>query len=128
MRSRGITLVEGFIAVGLVLVVLVPMALGVLDARRRARDSTQVSVVRQAQAALEIYRARTASYPGNAGALRSDEAELVESLDYAAEPAGCGATAASPCREYLLRFVLEGPIGALPGGICTARASGLSCS
>lgn len=128
MKTKGVTLVEGLVAGGLILVVVVPMVLGVLDTRRRARDSTQVSNVRQAQAALEIYRARTASYPENAGALRSDEAELVEAFDYAAEPAGCGANTAVPCREYLLRFELEGPLGALPGGICTARRTGLSCS
>ena len=109
------------------LVVAVPMVLGVLDTRRRARDATQVSFVRQAQAVLEIYRARTASYPEKASMLRSDEAELVEALGYVAEPDGCSTAGATPCREYRLRFMLEGPLGALAGGICTAQRTGLSC-
>ncbi|MFA5853911.1 MAG: hypothetical protein WC866_02375 [Patescibacteria group bacterium] len=128
MKPKGVTLVEGLVAGGLVLVVAVPMVLGVLDTRRRARDATQVSFVRQAQAVLEIYRARTASYPEKASALRSDEAELVEAFGYVAEPEGCGAVSATPCREYRLQFVLEGPLGALTGGICTAERTGLSCS
>ncbi len=128
MKTKGLTLVEGLVAGGLVLVLAVPMVLGVFDTRRRSRDANVVSTVRQVQAALEAYRARTASYPERASILRSDDAELAEMFEYAPEPSGCGSATPLPCREYRLQFSLEGPIGSLSGGVCTAARTGLSCS
>ncbi len=127
MKTKGLTLVDGVVAAAVVLVVSTPMMLGVFDTRRRVRDTELVSRVRQAQAALEIHRARTGSYPENPTILRFDEAELLEAFEYAAEPASCGSARASPCTEYRLRFALEGSLGVLAGGICTARKTGLSC-
>ena len=128
MNAKGLTLVEGLVAGGLVLVLSVPMLLGVMDTRRRARDAERVSSARQAQAALEAYRARTGSYPSAPSELRSDDAEIVEALSYETEPRECGATLAEACLAYRLRFAIEGPVGSLPGGICTATPQGLSCS
>ncbi|WKZ29395.1 MAG: hypothetical protein QY323_01545 [Patescibacteria group bacterium] len=128
MKTKGITLVEGLIAGGLVLVLAVPMVLGVLDTRRRSRDASVVSLVRQTQAALEAYRARTASYPERTDLLRSDDADLADALGYAPEPSGCGSVSATPCQNYRLQFALEGQLGALAGGSCTAERTGLSCS
>ncbi len=125
---KGFTLIEGLLAAGVVLVLIVPMTLGVLDTRRRARDAMRVSSVRQAQAALETYRAKKASYPAAASELPADDVALVQALGYAAEPAGCDARGATICGEYRLSFTLEGAIGGLPGGVCTASTRGLSCS
>ncbi len=128
MNTKGFTLIEGAIAGGLVLVLAVPMLLGVIDTRRRADDAERVSSVRQVQAFLETYRARTASYPGAAEDLRSDEAELAQAFGYEAQPPGCGAHLPVTCLAYRLQFVMKGPLGTLSGGMCTASPQGLSCS
>ena len=121
---KGMTLVEILVASGLVLLLGVLMLLGVLDARRRARDGAIVSNARQAQAAVETYRAKSASYPGKASDLPPGDAELAEALGYAAEPSGCAADAAETCRAYALSFVLEGRVGTLAGGACVLRSGG----
>ncbi len=128
MTKKGLTLVEGLLAGAVILILAVPMLLGVLDTRRRARDAMRVSEVRQAQAALEAYRSKNGSYPPAAAELDSDDAALAQNLGYVPSPDGCGAGGAGDCRDYLLRFRLEGALGALPGGACTAGSSGLSCS
>ncbi len=125
---KAFTLVEGLVAGGLVLVLAVPMLLGVLDTRRRSRDAMRVSSVRQAQAALETYRAKAASFPANAVDLGADDVALLRALGYEAQPPGCAADRSDTCSDYRVSFVLEGSVGMLPGGICTASAQGLSCS
>jgi|GEM_PF-2464980 len=125
---KGMTLVEILVAAGLVLLLSVLMLLGVLDARRRARDAAVVSAARQAQAAVETYRAKNASYPGEASDLPSGEAELAEAFGYLAEPAGCAPDKAETCRAYALSFSLEGRVGTLAGGACALRsAGGITC-
>lgn len=125
---KGMTLVELLIAAGLVLLLGVMMLLGVLDQRRRSRDASVVSAARQAQAAVETFRAKTASYPGEAADLPAGDAELAEALAYEAEPGGCGPDMAEVCRGYVLRFALEGRVGTLTGGDCELRpADGITC-
>ena len=121
---KGMTLVEILIAAGLVLLLGVMMLLGVLDQRRRARDASVVSSARQAQAAVETFRAKNASYPGEASDLPSGEAELAEAFGYLAEPAGCAPDKAETCRAYVLSFALEGRVGTLAGGACELRSTG----
>lgn len=122
------TLIEILVAAGLVLLLGAAMLLGVLDQSRRARDAQRVSQVRQAQAAIETYRARNASYPGSTSDLGEDDAALAASFGYQAEPQGCGAGQAELCLNYGLTFSLEGPVGLLNGKTCTANPQGLSCS
>ncbi|MEK7545517.1 MAG: type II secretion system protein [Patescibacteria group bacterium] len=125
---KGMTLAEILVAAGVILLLGVPMLLGVLDARRRERDGAVVSAARQAQAAVETYRAMTASYPGAAADLPADDAGLAEAFEYRAEPAGCAPDASETCRSYVLRFTLEGRVGTLPGGACEVRpAGGITC-
>ena len=100
------------------------MLLGVLDSRRRAQDAETVSAARQVQAAVEAYRAKTASYPGDAQALPGGDAELAEAFGYEAEPSGCAADKAETCRAYVLRFSLKGRVGTLSGGACELRPNG----
>jgi len=121
---KGMTLVEILIAAGLVILLGVMMLLGVLDQRRRARDASVVSAARQAQAAVEAYRAKNASYPGEALDLPAGDAELAEAFSYQAEPSGCAADKADTCRGYVLNFALEGRVGTLSGGACTLRQTG----
>lgn len=125
---KGMTLVEILVAAGLVLLLGAMMLLGVLDQRRRGRDAGVVSAARQAQAAVEAYRAMTASYPGSANDLPEGDAVLAEAFGYEAEPAGCGADQAELCRAYVLRFSLEGRVGTLAGGDCELRpGAGIAC-
>jgi len=121
---KGMTLVEILVAAGLVLLLGVMMLLGVLDQRRRARDTSVVSAARQAQAAIETYRAKTASYPGAAMDLPAGDAELADAFGYEAEPSGCAPDASETCRSYVLRFTLEGRVGTLAGGACELRQAG----
>ena len=121
---KGMTLVEILVAAGLVLMLGAMMLLGVLDQRRRARDASVVSGARQAQAAVEAFRAKSASYPGAALDLPGGEAELAEAFGYEAEPAGCAPDKAETCRSYVLRFALEGRVGTLVGGDCELRPNG----
>lgn len=121
--------VEILVATGLVLLLGVLMLMGVVDARRRARDGAIVSSVRQAQASVETYRAKNASYPAAASDLPSGEAELVDAFGYLPEPEGCAADLAQTCRSYVLKFVLEGRVGTLIGGNCELRpGSGITCA
>lgn len=125
---KGMTLVEFLVASGLVLLLGTMMFLGVLDQRRRARDAEVVSAARQAQAAVETYRALAASYPGSAADLPAGDAAAVEAFGYEAEPVGCGADSGEPCRAYVLRFTLEGRVGTLAGGACELRpGTGITC-
>ncbi len=121
---KGMTLVEILIAAGLVLLLGALMLLGVMDQGRRARDAGVVSGARQAQAAVEAYRAKTASYPADASALPDGDAALAEAYGYRAEPDGCAADKADVCRGYVLRFALEGRVGSLAGGDCELRPTG----
>ena len=118
---KGMTLVEILIAAGLVLLLGVLMLLGVLDQARRSRDAVVVSGARQAQAAVETYRAKTASYPGKATDLPPGDAELAAAYGYKAEPEGCAADLGDTCRSYVLGFTLEGRVGTLAGGACELR-------
>jgi type II secretory pathway pseudopilin PulG len=122
---KGMTLVEILVAAGVVALLGVLMLLGVLDQRRRARDAAVVSGARQAQAALEDYRARTASYPADATELAADDAARAEAYGYRAEPDGCAADLGDACRGYALTFSLEGRVGTLPGGDCELRQTGV---
>lgn len=122
------SLTEILAAFGLILLLGGGMLLGVLDQRRRARDTQRVSQARQAQAALEAYRARNASYPGSSLDLAEADAALADALGYQAEPQGCGSDAFDLCQSYTISFSLEGPIGSLNGTKCAAHPQGLSCS
>lgn len=122
------TLTEILVAGGLILLLGAAMLLGVLDQQRRGRDAQRVSLVRQAQAAIEAYRARNASYPGSSSDLSGGDAALAASFGYQAEPQGCGADQGDLCVNYGLSFTLEGPVGSLNGKNCTANPQGLSCS
>ena len=126
---KGMTLVEILVAAGLILLLGVGMLLGVLDQRRRGRDAEVVSGVRQAQAAVEAFRAKTASYPGSPTDLEGDDAALAETYGYEAEPTGCGADQGDLCRSYVLRFTLEGRVGTLVGGSCELRpGAAITCA
>lgn len=122
------SLVEILVSAGLALLLGVGMLLAVLTTRRESRDAAVVSGVRQAQAAVEAFRARRASYPGSADDLSPDDAALAAAFGYQAAPAGCSAERADVCRSYSMRFSLEGRVGTLKGGNCQAGIEGLSCS
>ena len=125
---KGMTLIEILVAAGLVLLLGTMMLLGVLDQRRRGRDANVVSAARQAQAAVEAYRARTASYPGSAADLPAQDGAQAEAFGYEAEPVGCAADLGETCRAYVLRFSLEGRVGTLAGGDCELRpGAGITC-
>lgn len=121
---KGMTLVEILVAAGLVLLLGALMLLGVLDQRRRSRDAAVVSGARQVQAAVEDYRARTASYPSEASDLGNADAALAAAYGYRAEPEGCAADLGETCRGFVLAFTLEGRVGTLPGGACELRQAG----
>jgi len=127
-RPPGFTRLELILAIALILIIGVPMLLGVLDQRRRADDAWQVSKVRQAQAAIETYRAKTGSYPSRGADLPSEDAELAEGFGYVADPAGCAPDLGETCRSYALTFALKGPVGLLAGKKCSASPQGLLCA
>lgn len=121
MKHPGASRVEMLVAGGLILLLGILMLLAVLDAQRRSRDIERVAAVREAQADIETYRARNASYPATADGLPAAEAAVVAALGYQAEPTGCQAGAAELCRDYVLHFTLEGSVGVLAGGVCEAH-------
>lgn len=123
----GMTLVEILVSGGVVLILGMIMLLGVLDTRRRADDAFRVSLVRQAQAGIEAYRSRMASYPGTSDDLSGTDAVVSQAFSYAADPPGCAADAGTACTSYAMRFTLKGPVGLLTGGDCTASPQGLLC-
>ncbi len=112
-------------SVAVIILVSALMFLGVRDQQRRSRDAQTVSRVRQMQAEIERYRARTASYPSAVSELGTAGAD---GFGYQAEPSGCGVDRLESCRSYLLRFRLEGDVGTLAGKNCVAKPLELSCS
>ena len=124
---KGLTLVEGLVAAGVILLVGGLVIFAALDTTRLSRDTARLSDVRQAQAALERSRNATASYPASLDGLEGLEASAA-SLKYAPLPQGCGPDLETTCRSYAISFTLEGQIGALRGGACQAAPEGITCA
>lgn len=124
ISPKGFSRIE-LILTGLGLVILITLLiLGVLDTRRRSRDTSILSNIRQVEADLAIYRGNYASYPGEIEDLFP---EGVTGYAYESSPEGCSSDKERLCTEYTIVFQLEGVVGTLGGGICRATQEGISC-
>ena len=119
---KGITRIEIAISAGLILLLGGAMWLGVRYAGRLSRDAARLSSVRQAQAGLESFRLKRLAYPS------SDAPDAPKGFTYRALPEGCAPGTEAPCVGYELAFILEGRVGTLAGGDCTAKPDGLACT
>lgn len=120
-RSSGFTRVELAVSAGLILLIGTAMILGARYARRVSRDVERLSAVRQAQADLEGYRLKRLAYPA------AGDPDAPEGFDYRPTPDGCAPATDNPCLGYEIAFVLEGRIGGLAGGACTATREATTC-
>ena len=125
VRCHGFSRVELILTGAGLLVLIILLALAVLDTRRRSRDTSRVSEVRQIEAVLHQYRYQKASYPAD---LQEVLGDIASGFSYQAYPEGCGADTEALCDGYLIGFGLEGPVGSLPGGQCSASPEGISCT
>lgn len=125
MKTRGLTII-GLILTGLGLIALITLLiLGVTDTRRRSRDVSRLSDIRQVEADLTIYRGNYASYPGKIEDLYPEGATGYE---YESSPEGCSADKERLCTGYSMLFQLEGRVGTLSGGSCLASQDGITCA
>jgi len=118
------TPIEIAVAAGIVIVCGVLLFLAVTNQQRQTRDAQRLEATRTLQAQLEFFRGEHASYPAMLDAIPGNHAGYV----YAATPDGCGEDKATLCLGYTLGFQLEGQIGGLTGGRCTAGPKGVTCA
>ena len=126
MRTRGFSLKEGIGAGALILVIVTLAWLAAADMSRRARDTVRLVAVRNVQAGLEDFRRERASYPATLDPILAAQNAGLQ-LGYVPAPEGCGPDREQLCGSYTLTFTLEGMLGTLPGGDCSAGPQGLSC-
>ncbi len=153
-KNPGFTLIELLIVIAIVGILATVTSLSLIQARRRARDTKRISDVQQVRNALVVYSNQRATYPPATSTTTAEDIELgragARCLDDS--DAGFNASCVDPDRlqimqsvpfeqwsgtEYLYRktaaleyeidFVLEGGVGDLPAGNCTANQSEITC-
>lgn len=145
-QGRGFTLIELLVVIAIIGILAVVSTVSLTQARRRARDTRRVADIQQVRNALVLYSNLRADYPaGEAVNLGEGEARC---LDDDGLHAACAASrqvimarvpgeqtvghpeyvyARVDANQYRITFGLEGPIGDLAGGSCTAGPDAITC-
>ncbi len=144
-KRRGFTLIELLVVIAIIGILSTVATVSLVQARRRARDTKRISDIQQVRSALLIYSNQRATYPPAepAIALGTGSAACLDDSD-----AGFNVTCSDPTSvimqrvpsdpggyaysktgtsSYEIKFNLEGEIGNLPGGPCTATQEGVTC-
>ncbi|MBI4135810.1 type II secretion system protein [Candidatus Uhrbacteria bacterium] len=154
-KKRGFTLIELLVVIAIIGILTTVASLSLLGARRRARDTKRVSDMQQIRNALVVYSNQRATYPPATSTTTAEDIELgrAEARCLDDSDAGFSASCADADRlqimqsvpfeqwngsdylyrktaaqEYEIDFVLEGGVGDLPGGNCTATQSAITCA
>ena len=149
-KSKGFTLIELLVVIAIIGILSTVATVSLVQARRRARDTKRISDIQQLRSALLIYSNQRATYPltnlgsypvgpivlgiGTAKCLDTVDDGFHDECDAASvimqrvpsDPAGYQYSKTGDS-SYNIVFTLEGEIGALPGGICTATQEGITC-
>lgn len=153
-KHGGLTLIEAIIIVAILALLVILALVSVSQARRRARDTTRIADIQQIRNALLIYAATRATYPPGVVSLvlGGPQARCLDDSDqgfHSGKPQDpCGGKGLSLLLQevpsevradhplytyrrsgsvYEMKFKLEGEIGNLSGGNCTATPSAITC-
>ena len=145
--KKGFTLIELLVVIAIIGILAVVSTVSLTQARRRARDTKRVSDIQQMRNALVLYSNFRADYPAGAGVNLGEDA--ARCLDDDGLHASCAvgrqiimervpgeAVNGHPefvytrvdANQYQITFQLEGPIGDLVGGSCTAGPDVITCT
>lgn len=151
--NKGFTLIELLIAIIIIGLIAAGATVSLLAARRQARDTKRLSDIQQVRNALVIYSNQRATSPpvssgpwspvalGVSGALCLDDSDAgfrdscggggaLTIMQMVPGEARAGHTPYSYIKTavgYEISFELEGKIGDLSGGNCTATVNGITC-
>ncbi|MBI2552532.1 type II secretion system protein [Candidatus Uhrbacteria bacterium] len=147
MKKKGFTLIELLVVIAIIGILAVVSAVSLNQARRRARDTKRVADIQQLRNAMLLYSNSRADYPAGSGVnLGEGNARCLDDdgLHDNCAPGGLlimervpgEATNGHPeyvytrvdANEYQITFQLEGPIGDLAGGNCTADSEAITCT
>lgn len=147
-KKSGFTLIELLIVIAIIGILATVASVSLVQARRRARDTKRVSDIQQVRNALLIYSNQRATYPatgvegkvlGEGAAQCLDDDELKAACDpgrlVIMQRVPGESVATHPdytyffesSANYRITFTLEGSVGDLPGGACTARPEAVTC-
>lgn len=150
MKKKGFTLIELLVVIAIIGILSTVATVSLVQARRRARDTKRISDIQQLRSALLIYSNQRATYPlTNLGTYPVGPRVLGTGMFKCLDPVDDGfhdvCDPASVIMQrvpsdpigyqysktgdssYKIEFSLEGPIGALPGGQCTATQEVITC-
>ena len=146
MKNKGFTLIELLVVIAIIGILAVVSAVSLTQARRRARDTRRVADIQQIRSALILYSNLRADYPegsevnlgeGDARCLDDDglHASCAAGRQIIMERVPGEAESGRPeyvytrgdTNQYAITFQLEGPIGDLAGGNCTADSEAITC-
>lgn len=156
-KRRGFTLIELLVVIAIIGILTTVASVSLTQARRRARDTKRVSDIQQIRNGLVIYSNQRATYPpadspttadivlgtGNARCLddsndgfnAGDATDACVGLDIMQRvpaeqtppPRAQYVYRKTAASEYEITFQLDGEIGDLSSGNCTATVDGITC-
>ena len=153
-KKRGFTLIELLVVIAIIGILATLTTVSLVQAQRRARDTRRIADIQQVRNALLLYQNSRAAFPevgaaattrtlGQAGALCLDDSDqgfldtcggtgisiLMARVpkELTAAPYSLFMYEKTAASDYVIRFELEGAVGDLSGGLCTATPARISC-
>ena len=152
-KSRGFTLIELLVVIAIIGILATVASVSLTQARRRARDTKRVSDIQQIRNGLVIYSNSRATYPpadatvypttpvtlgidvgclddngfNAAGACTGLDIMQRVPAEQTPPPRAQYVYRKTAASEYEITFQLDGEIGDLPSGNCTATVDGITC-
>lgn len=154
-KQKGFTLIELLVVIAIIGILTTVASVSLTQARRRARDTRRVSDIQQIRNALVIYSNQRATYPPSDAATTPADIVLGTGDAGCIDDTPAGFHAAGSCtgldimqrvpaeqlppprQQYVYRktassayeinFLLDGGVGDLPAGNCTATVDRITC-
>ncbi|MDO8505003.1 MAG: type II secretion system protein [bacterium] len=148
-KQRGFTLIELLVVIAIIGILTTVASVSLTQARRRARDTKRISDIQQVRNGLVIYSNQRATYPpadpaitlgsASAGCLddnsgfnttgRCTGLDIMQRVPAEqAPPPHPQYVYKKTSSGYEITFQLDGEIGDLSGGNCSATQDGITCT